>query len=127
MVSELQKNQPAEQKDKAPTKPEAAEHQQPAKLQQETQGAEALAHQRALRDAAPKTAAVLPKVELVDKPIKSDGSSQTYHVKDGDTLSEIARRHLPQGTSVRDVYKHVAEIARANGISDADKIRPVQI
>lgn len=119
MVSELKKD---DVKEKPQVKPGAAEHHdEPNKFQKDAHGPEALAQHRMIRAGVSKEVS-LPPVDLVSS-IKNDGSAQTYHVKRGDTLSQIARDHLPSGASTKEVYQHVAEIAKANGITDPDKIK----
>jgi LysM repeat protein len=119
MVSELKKD---DVKEKPQVNPEAAEHHdEPNKFQKDAHGPEALAQHRMIRAGVSKEVS-LPPVDLVSS-IKNDGSAQTYHVKRGDMLSQIARDHLPPGASTKEVYKHVAEIAKANGITDPDKIK----
>ncbi len=72
--------------------------------------------------------AVSPDVRAQDPPLVQPPPTpgpppappRSYTVRDGDTLSEIARREL--GSTAR-----AAEIARLNGISDPSKIRAGQV
>ncbi|MBU6451652.1 MAG: LysM peptidoglycan-binding domain-containing protein [Cyanobacteria bacterium REEB67] len=132
MVSELHK--PAPTKDDTSARADAAEKHgghadkaDPSKLHADTHGSDALEQQRSARNQADHHTAPLPAVEVVDHSLKRDGSAQNYPVQKGDTLSDIARRQLPPGASVHEIYNQVKEIAKANHIPDANKIGEGQL
>ncbi len=126
-MAELQKNTPAA--DHAPAKPDVAEkpatttaEHQPSALHTDTHGTDALDATRQFRLHAEKSGNALPSMD-VHQELKRDGSAQEYHVHKGDTLSDIAKRQLPPGASVHDIYSQVKEIAKANHIANPDKIQ----
>jgi len=128
MVAELQKNTPPA--DQPPAKPDAAEKpattaastDQTSAIHDDSHGSDALNATRQFRLLAEKNNTALPGMD-VHQDLKPDGSAQPYHVEKGDTLSDIARRQLGPNASIHDVYNQVNEIAKANHIADANKIR----
>jgi len=91
-----------------------------------------------LRTNGNKAKTDLHAVELFDS--SRNGGKETapkpetikHDVKKGDTLSHIVEKHLPkkEGESTHDynkrLYGEVSDVARKNGISDPDKIKPGQ-
>src|SRR4030095_876319 len=65
-------------------------------------------------------AAVIPMSEKGEIIIR-DVEPAIAHYTKGESLSQIAREHLGVGASEDDVKKHVAEIARINGIKNPDR------